>query len=262
MNEKVSLLKELYQDIASKGQEGDTMLAHINPYEAKLLKAHGGSGTINPSTGLPEFKGYVKEAIMIGATIATGGTAAPAFGSTAFWAGTAATGFSSAMTLGTALQIGGLGLSAYSKTQERKQGKRTANFQREQVTASNKADAARNRYNNLLQKRQRLSTIRSARVQQGRVEAATGGGGLGAGGTSGFSGAVGAIGTQASANLGNINVAQDTGNQISGFNTAAANYGSQANTAASKGAMWSNADTLGGTLMTQGKGIANIFGKA
>jgi hypothetical protein len=33
------------------------MLAHINPQEAALLKAHGGSGTTNPRTGLPEFFG-------------------------------------------------------------------------------------------------------------------------------------------------------------------------------------------------------------
>jgi hypothetical protein len=31
------------------------MLAHITPAEARLLKAMGGSGTINPRTGLPEF---------------------------------------------------------------------------------------------------------------------------------------------------------------------------------------------------------------
>jgi len=31
------------------------MLAHVNPEEAALLKARGGSGTINPQTGLPEF---------------------------------------------------------------------------------------------------------------------------------------------------------------------------------------------------------------
>ena len=31
------------------------MLAHINPQEAALLKARGGSGTINPRTGLREF---------------------------------------------------------------------------------------------------------------------------------------------------------------------------------------------------------------
>ena len=44
--------------LASKGRYGDTMLAHINPEEAALLKARGGSGTINPKTGLPEFYGY------------------------------------------------------------------------------------------------------------------------------------------------------------------------------------------------------------
>lgn len=33
------------------------MLAHVNPQEAALLKALGGSGTKNPYTGLPEY-GY------------------------------------------------------------------------------------------------------------------------------------------------------------------------------------------------------------
>ena len=37
------------------GRGNDTILAHINPREAALLKAHGGSGKINPNTGLPEF---------------------------------------------------------------------------------------------------------------------------------------------------------------------------------------------------------------
>jgi hypothetical protein len=32
------------------------MLAHITPKEAALLKRRGGSGTINPDTGLPEFE--------------------------------------------------------------------------------------------------------------------------------------------------------------------------------------------------------------
>jgi hypothetical protein len=41
--------------VANSGRFGDTMLAHINPQEAKLLRKHGGSGTINPKTGLPEF---------------------------------------------------------------------------------------------------------------------------------------------------------------------------------------------------------------
>ena len=54
---KVWLLDILYQDIASKGNEGDSELAHVNPWEANLLKAHGGSGTINPTTNLREYKG-------------------------------------------------------------------------------------------------------------------------------------------------------------------------------------------------------------
>lgn len=41
--------------VASRGRSGDTMLAHINPAEARLLRSHGGMGTINPKTGLPEY---------------------------------------------------------------------------------------------------------------------------------------------------------------------------------------------------------------
>jgi hypothetical protein len=48
-------LASVAQELASKGRGGDTMLAHINPEEAGILKALGGSGTINPKTGLPEF---------------------------------------------------------------------------------------------------------------------------------------------------------------------------------------------------------------
>lgn len=37
------------------GRKGDTILAHINPKEAALLKRRGGAGTRNPKTGLLEF---------------------------------------------------------------------------------------------------------------------------------------------------------------------------------------------------------------
>ena len=43
------------ESLRQKGRNGDTVLAHINPQEAALLRAMGGSGTINPATGLPEF---------------------------------------------------------------------------------------------------------------------------------------------------------------------------------------------------------------
>ena len=48
----------LAQLLRSKGRGKDTILAHINPQEAALLKRAGGSGDINPDTGLPEFQGY------------------------------------------------------------------------------------------------------------------------------------------------------------------------------------------------------------
>ena len=48
-------LKSLAQELRSYGRDGDTILAHINPQEAAMLKAMGGSGTINPDTGLPEY---------------------------------------------------------------------------------------------------------------------------------------------------------------------------------------------------------------
>ena len=39
----------------SKGRGNDTMLAHITPKEAKMLRSKGGAGIINPATGLPEY---------------------------------------------------------------------------------------------------------------------------------------------------------------------------------------------------------------
>jgi hypothetical protein len=57
MQLKIWLFKQLYKSIAKHGREGDTELAHVNSYEVELLRLVGGSGTINPATGLREFKG-------------------------------------------------------------------------------------------------------------------------------------------------------------------------------------------------------------
>lgn len=48
-------LASVAQHLQSMGRNGDTILAHITPEEAALLKRRGGAGTINPDTGLPEF---------------------------------------------------------------------------------------------------------------------------------------------------------------------------------------------------------------
>jgi hypothetical protein len=53
-------LKPIAKFLAAQGRNGDTMLAHINPQEAALLKRMGGSGTINPVTGLREYGFFSK----------------------------------------------------------------------------------------------------------------------------------------------------------------------------------------------------------
>ena len=47
--------KQMAKRLAELGRGGDTLLAHITPEEARVLKARGGSGTRNPKTGLLEF---------------------------------------------------------------------------------------------------------------------------------------------------------------------------------------------------------------
>ena len=48
-------IKKLLQKAQGLGRGKDTILAHITPEEAKLLKSKGGKGTLNPKTGLLEF---------------------------------------------------------------------------------------------------------------------------------------------------------------------------------------------------------------
>ena len=61
-------LAQAARQLQAAGRGGDTMLAHINPREAEMLRRMGGAGTINPHTGLPEYwgiKNIVKAAIPI-----------------------------------------------------------------------------------------------------------------------------------------------------------------------------------------------------
>jgi len=67
--EKGGRVKETYglenaaEMLRRQGRGEDTVLAHITPQEAGILKLLGGSGTINPNTGLPEFKPFYKKII-------------------------------------------------------------------------------------------------------------------------------------------------------------------------------------------------------
>jgi hypothetical protein len=55
--DKICLYNTLYKDLACKGIDGDTELAHVNKQEMAVLRAMGGSGTINPNTNLVQFGG-------------------------------------------------------------------------------------------------------------------------------------------------------------------------------------------------------------
>jgi hypothetical protein len=48
-------IAQLAEMIRRMGRGDDKILAHITPEEAAMLKEQGGSGEINPMTGLPEF---------------------------------------------------------------------------------------------------------------------------------------------------------------------------------------------------------------
>lgn len=108
--------------LARQGRMGDTMMAHISPEEAAMLKARGGAGTMNPNTGYPQFFSLKKlfKAILpialnfiapglgaaLGGAIGLSGTAAAVVGNAIIG------GASSALTGGNVLQgalMGGLG---------------------------------------------------------------------------------------------------------------------------------------------------------
>lgn len=111
--------------LASRGRFGDTMLAHINPEEAALLKARGGAGTLNPDTGLPQYFSLKKlfKAVLPIALNFVFPTLGTAIGSTLLGAGASATaaaavgqavigGVTAGLTGGNVLQgavLGGLG---------------------------------------------------------------------------------------------------------------------------------------------------------
>ena len=115
-------LKVAARQLQAAGRGGDSMLAHINPREAEMLRRMGGSGTVNPNTGLREYKSgkqilgavlpialnFIVPGIggMIGSALGATGTAATMLG------GAVLGGVSSAIAGGDPLKgavLGGLG---------------------------------------------------------------------------------------------------------------------------------------------------------
>jgi hypothetical protein len=96
-------LSALAQIIQSKGRGKDTVLAHITPQEAALLKKRGGRGSTNPDTGLPEFE-LDDDLGIAGASPAT--EAGPASSEGSFQLGSARTPEQAAQNVGFGYQVG------------------------------------------------------------------------------------------------------------------------------------------------------------
>jgi len=275
--EKVDLLKELYHDIAGKGQDGDTMLAHINPEEALLLKAYGGSGTINPYTGLPEYKKAIKKIATVAAIGAAAWFGGGALASQLAGGGLAGVSYAGATHLGAAGLSGvygmgaattgagifgsgliskvGLGLQATSYLQQRKYASAQARATKQAAEEQMRINQMQERVRLVQERRQRLDIVRQQRIQQGTMVAGTAASGLGMQGTSGFLGATGAIQTQATANLEALNMASGASTAISRASQTAADYQSKANLASARQTQWEQVGSLGSTMYKKGPEI-------
>tara|TARA_B100000900_G_C20600116_1_gene725140 strand:- start:79 stop:1356 length:1278 start_codon:yes stop_codon:yes gene_type:complete len=63
---KTWFINLLYDDIASKGINGDTELAYLTQQQQNFLKSIGGSGTLNPHTGCKQYFGPLAIGLMVG----------------------------------------------------------------------------------------------------------------------------------------------------------------------------------------------------
>lgn len=173
--------------------------------------------------------------------------------------------FGTTIAPSTALAAAGLGLNVYSQTQQRKYAKRQRSALEAQAAEQRKAEEQRARYSAVQARRRRQEAIRVARIRSGEMlaGAAGTGGGLGVaqgGGTSGLIGGIGSVNTQMARQIGDINVAESTAQQISQRNIAAAGYATQAMSAGSRGSSWSNMASLGTSIFSNAVSLASLGG--
>lgn len=245
---KVWLLGLLYKDIAKLGDEGDTELAHVNPSEVQLLLSVGGSGTINPKTGLREFKGGI------------GGFVSSAVKSVSNVVSSVSSAVSSVSSVISpyvpALQAVGIGMTIYGTLQQNKYARQQSSALSQQAALQEQSNIAQNKYYMSQYARQMLQIRRQRRLNYGKIL-----GGLAAGGgaigqeTSVVRGSTGSIDTQAAADLSAVYGAGEAQTNISNLNQQAANFGTKANLAYGKQQQYSNLASLGSTVYS----AANIF---
>ena len=195
------------QEAKKKGRGGDTDIVHVNPKEKAALKAMGGSGTINPETGLEEYAWYndyedFKEAASdVGVGGVLGGLAGGAVG---FLAGGPA-GASLGASYGAGL--GGLGGAAHYAAGDVVQPTEQSEADRilkEESEAREKElyerqVAGYERLEDVYQRAPQLAEQAAQRSQAEVLAAQVGGGLRGGGAAAGARQAAGAAGAQAAA---------------------------------------------------------------
>jgi len=148
----------------------------------------------------------------------------------------------------------GLGAQLFSGMQERKYAGRAADSAQKQFELSKEKATQESRYQEVLAQRQRAATFREQRIRTGVAQ--TGGSGLGMAGTSSFTGSVGALGTQAATGIGNINVAETTGQTLTGINQQIGGAASEQFQAQSQQQGWQQIGTMASNFPTS---FGNIF---
>ena len=150
----------------------------------------------------------------------------------------------------------GLGAEMFSGIQQRRYASKAADAAQQQFELSKEKAAQESRYQEVLAQRQRTQTLREGLIRRGAVVASTGGAGLGMAGTSSFTGAVGSLGTQTATGIGNINVAESTGQTLTGINTQIGEAASQQFTAQSQQQGWQQIGSMASSFPTS---FGNIF---
>jgi hypothetical protein len=150
----------------------------------------------------------------------------------------------------------GLGAQLFSGMQERKYAGRAADAAQKQFELSKEKATQESRYQEVLAQRQRAATFREQRIRTGNIVAQTGGSGLGMAGTSSFTGSVGALGTQAATGIGNINVAETTGQTLTGINQQIGGAASEQFQAQSQQQGWQQIGSMASSFPTS---FGNIF---
>lgn len=150
----------------------------------------------------------------------------------------------------------GLGVEVFSAMQQRKYASKAADAAQKQFELNKEKYAQEARYQEVLAQRQRTQTLREGRIRTGNIVAATGGAGLGMTGTSSFTGAVGSLSTQAATGIGNINVAESTGQTLSNINQQIGGAASEQFQAQSQQQGWQQIGSMASSFPTS---FGNIF---